>query len=682
MVLRNGRSRTLLGRALVAALATSMFLGLEAIAFQAGAPAPRDGAGPPSKVKLGLSVNNPGAFRGYTLLAPMKSQKTYLIDMEGRVVKTWESESNPALLAYLLPNGHLFRPAEDRDQPFGGGPGAGGRIQEYDWDGQLVWDFKYGDETHRPHHDAIKLPNGNVLMIVWEKKSPEEAAAAGRKPDRTGNRPLQADCLIEVKPTGKTTGEVVWEWHLWDHLIQDQDAAKPNYGEVAAHPELVDVNFEEGAMAAMVATKDGLDKLRTLGYLGGAPKGDNRPPRIDPDWTHFNGLDYNPDLDQIAISVHGFSEVWIIDHSTTAAEAASHSGGRSGKGGDLLYRWGNPLAYRTGGAEDRKLYHQHNAHWIPKDRPGAGHLLIFNNGMRRPGGEYSTVEEIVTPVDSQGRYTREAGKPFGPDRSVWSYSAPKKSDFYSALISGAQRLSNGNTLICSGNNGTLFEVTPGGEIVWKYVNPVKDRWGPGGPGGPPRPSDVLPFFLRDRLDLSKDQRKDLDAFQKEVDDTLQSTLNEDQRKRFTERRGFGPASFAPPGQLMALSTQITLKLTAEQKSKINDLQKAIDAKLDSLLTPDQKAEFQRMREDFARGVPGRGPGGPGGPPGGPPGFGPGGPFGGPPGGPGGPFGGPPGGGGVFRAYRYAPDYPGLAGRSLTPGKTVEELQPKDDEKDK
>ena len=118
---------------------------------------------------------------------------------------------------------------------------------------------------------------------------------------------------------------------------------------------------------------------------------------------------YNADLDQIAVSVWTFSEFWIIDHSTTTAEAASHKGGRSGKGGDLLYRWGNPRAYRAGTKADQKLFRQHNAHWIPKGLPGAGHMLVFNNGGDRPGGSYSSVDEIVLPVDAQGRYALQAG---------------------------------------------------------------------------------------------------------------------------------------------------------------------------------------------------------------------------------------------------------------------------------
>ena len=398
--------------------------------------------------------------------------------MQGRVVRTWETGCGPALSGFLLDNGHLLRPGTigGDARVFGPGPGVGGKIQEFNWDGELVWDFKFYNAKQLPHHDMTRLPNGNVLLIVWDRKTTEEAIAAGRRPEMTGDRHLLPDSLIEIKPTGKTTGEVVWEWHLWDHLVQDFDKTKANFGNVADHPELVNINFGEDELPSVIAAREAKEKPKA----DAKPKADdspaaNRPPRIDPDYTHFNGVAYNPDLDQIALSIWKFSEFWIIDHSTTTAQAASHTGGRRGRGGDLLYRWGNPQAYRAGTKADRKLFRQHNAHWIPKGLPGAGHLLLFNNGPERPGGNYSSVDELVLPADSEGRYTRQPGKTFGPDQPVWSYSAPKKSDFFSSFISGAQRLSNGNTLICSGANGTIFEVTPGKGIVWKYVNPVKRR---------------------------------------------------------------------------------------------------------------------------------------------------------------------------------------------------------------
>ena len=644
------------------------------------------------QVKLGLSINDPRAFRGYTLLNPMGKKTVYLLDMEGKVVKTWETAHNSMQVAYLLEDGHLFRVAQAGDEmSFGGGGGSAGRVHELTWDGQVVWDFKLHNAKQLQHHDAIKLPNGNVLMIVWEKKTNEEAIAAGRKKELVSKYVLP-DSVLEIKPTGKTTGDTVWEWHLWDHLIQDHDSTKANFGDVTAHPELVDINFVENPMGPgpggppVVAAKTKAtaknseraardkaeaEKLKSIGYVG-APAA--RAQRVNPDWTHVNGIDYNPVLDQIVLSVHEFSEIWIIDHSTTTAEAAGHSGGRSGKGGDLLYRWGNPHVYRAGTRADQRLFAQHNAQWIRPGLPGEGHILVFNNGGHRPDGDYSSVDEIVLPVDGQGRYARKPQGAYGPDKAVWSYSAATKSDFYSSFISGTHRLPNGNTMICSGANGTLFEVTPDKQVVWKYVNPVKGGFGgPGVPGGPQRPAQILVFFLRDMMGLSPEQRTKVDALQKTVDGTLEKLLTEDQKKTLRERSTPGPGAFggtAAPGQLMSVSTQVTLKPTALQKAKLTELQKDVDAGLEKILTDDQKKQLKQVRADFARG-------GPGGPPGG---GGPGGPKGGGPGGP--PRGGPPGGSGVFRAYRYGPDYAGLAGRDLKPGKTVEELQPKDAEPSK
>jgi hypothetical protein len=310
--------------------------------------------------------------------------------------------------------------------------------------------------------------------VSWDKKTASEAGAAGRK----GGGALHPDVLIEVKPKGKDGGEVVWKWHIWDHLIQDNDASKSFYGNVAEHPELIDVNFSEG-FTAIAKGKD-LDKLKGIGYIGGGGK-------ATADWTHINGVTYNEKLDQIMVSVHGFSEFWIIDHSTTTAEAASHKGGKSGKGGDLLYRWGNPRAYRAGTAKDQQLFAQHNAHWIPEGYPGAGHVICFNNGTRRADGTYSTSDEIVIPTpDANGVYPLAKGKAYGPEKAIWSYSAPNKTDLYSMVISGAHRLPNGNTLICEGMTGVLWEVTPEKELVWKFANPSPPKGaGDAKKGGPP-----------------------------------------------------------------------------------------------------------------------------------------------------------------------------------------------------
>jgi hypothetical protein len=404
------------------------------------APNASSSAGPATQ-GIALIRNDPGAFQGYTLISPLQSKTTFLIDMNGRIVKSWATDSTPSSLAYLLENGNLLRTGVQTSSPFGQTAGGGGRVQEFAWDGDVVWDFTYSSPTVIPHHDFLRLPNGNVLLIVKVRKRAEQAIAAGRIPSSVEGAEVQSDGLVEIRPNGKTGGDVVWEWYLWDHLIQDCDKEKANYGDVAAHPELVDINYN------VVAGK-----------------------RANADWTHFNAVDYNRKLNQVAVSLRNFSEIWIIDHSTTTREAASHKGGRSGKGGDILYRWGNPRAYRGGSVEDQRFFGQHNIQWIANGLPGAGHLLVYNNGDTRPGTRYSSVDEIVPPADSKGRYSLK-GKKFGPAEPIWTYAAPNKTDFYSMNISGVQRLHNGNTLICAGAPGIIFEITPDNRVVWQYNLP-------------------------------------------------------------------------------------------------------------------------------------------------------------------------------------------------------------------
>jgi len=385
---------------------------------------------------VGLYLGTPQACPGYTLMAPKHNTGTYLLDNQGRCVHQWQSDYEPGQTVYLLPNGHLLRSCMVKVQG-GTGGGEGGRIEEVDWDGKLVWEFTHATRDYQLHHDIKPLPNGHVLALMVERKTREQAVAAGFDPDLMQDEFLVPDAVVEIEPAYPKGGKIVWEWHVWDHLIQNRDAAKPGYGDPAAHPERIDVACNGRACPAF--------------------------------WNHMNSLDYNPALDQIVLSVRGCNELWIIDHSTTTAEAAGHAGGRQGKGGDLLYRWGNPAAYGRGTLADKQLIQQHDARWIPEGCPGAGHLTIFNNGYDRG---WSSVEEIVPPVDAKGGYALQPDKPYGPEKPVWHYEAKSRTDFFSSEISGAHRLPNGNTLVCAGIVGNLFEITPQGETVWQYVNPV------------------------------------------------------------------------------------------------------------------------------------------------------------------------------------------------------------------
>lgn len=371
---------------------------------------------------------------GYTLAAPLSSTDTLLVDLNGSIAHIWPSTDAPGLAAYLLPDGNLLRTVDDGSLQAGG---AGGGFDVIDWNGQVLWQYRYSTPDVLQHHDVAVLENGNVLLIAWERKTQAQAVAAGRDPATVGNV-LRPDHLIEVRQTGPVTGEIVWEWHVWDHLVQDFDPGQANFGVVADHPQLVDINFPPGGTGQ--------------GNMG--------------DWMHTNAVAFHPVMDQIVLSVHHFNELWIIDHSTTSAEAA-------GPAGDLLYRWGNPRAYGHGTPADQMLWGQHDVQWIAEGSPGAGHLLVFNNGGGRPGGPYSSVDEIATPWDAlTGSYSRDAGQPFGPSDLVWSYVAPDPHSFFAMNISGAERQPNGSTLITEGPVGYVFEVNEAGQMLWDWQNTV------------------------------------------------------------------------------------------------------------------------------------------------------------------------------------------------------------------
>ncbi len=387
---------------------------------------------------VGLIMHDSTAsFNGYTLFAPLPSKVTYLIDNEGYLVHSWNSSYEPGQAVMLLEDGSLLRTAFVKNtNPFTAG-GAGGRVEKIDWDGNLIWSFNCYSSEYSSHHDVEVLPNGNILLIVWENKTYNEAVAAGRNPSHVGSS-IWSERIIEINPSETSGANIVWEWHVWDHVIQDFDSSKLLYGNIADHPELINLNFGS----------------------------------INQDWLHINSVRYNSERDEILLSVHNFSEIWILDHSTTTLQAAGHTGGNGGKGGDLIYRWGNPRSYNTGTLLDQKLFVQHDSRWIGSGLPGENDILIFNNGQGRPGGNYSTVDEIVPPLDVNGNYYREPSGTFGPTDLVWKYTALTPTLFFAQNISGAERLHNGNTLICEGPAGKFFEVDSLGTLVWEYINPV------------------------------------------------------------------------------------------------------------------------------------------------------------------------------------------------------------------
>jgi len=469
----------------------------QAISIQEKPPAPS------AEEPRGLRMNEPGAFDGLTIIQPLRSKDVHLVDMDGKVVHTWKTAYPPGAWLHFMPNGNLLRGGHKEDQARFHGGGVGGVIQELDWDGKVVWEFELATDERRLHHDFVPLPNGNLLAIAWEYHAKEEAIAHGRDAEKAEDVGLWPDMILEVKPAKTRGGEIVWSWHAWDHLVQDRDPAKPGYGKLDQFPGRIDINADhryekkEETPEEKKKREDLAAQMKKLGYTGGdagdappdgGPPKDGKPggppPPQEPsgDFMHTNAVAYLPIEDLIVFSSPHLSELFVIDHSTTTKEAAGDTGGRRGHGGELLWRWGNPRNYGMGTAGDQKSFYQHDPEWIPGRTEGELRILFFNNVNKKAGEkDFSSVDELVLPFVQEKGFVRDANKAFGPKELVWSYSDP--GNFLSEFISGAQRLPNGDTLICEGKAGRVFEVTENGRTVWEYLNPLGGELEPSKQGG-------------------------------------------------------------------------------------------------------------------------------------------------------------------------------------------------------
>jgi len=356
----------------------------------------------------------------YTLYSVQNSSTTYLIDTNNTVYHTWThaGTDKTGYSSYLMPDKTLWRSVKTSTQLNGGG--MTGKVQKVDWNGNVLWNFTYSSSTYCLHHDICPLPNGNVLLISYDVKTAAESSAAGR----TASGAVWSEKIIEVKPTGATTGDIVWEWKLWDHLVQNVDATKSNYQtSISEHPELLNINYNSTAQ----------------------------------DWVHMNGIDYNPILNQIAFSSHMLNQWFVIDHSTTIAEAASHAGGFAGKGGDFLYRYGNPGSYGTTGSTVLNV--THDAHWIPEGSPDAGRLVGFNN--QGISNQQSAVDQVNVPLNGYN-YDHTAGQAYTP----LIYDERLACNGATSNMGNSQQLPNGNALVCMAMQGLIYEVDPSGATIW------------------------------------------------------------------------------------------------------------------------------------------------------------------------------------------------------------------------
>jgi outer membrane protein assembly factor BamB len=351
-------------------------------------------------------------YDGYILIDEAQENRVFLIDKNGDLVFEYPLKGRKiGNDAVLLPNGSLLASiqAADAEITFGG---FAGKIQVIGKDGETIWNFDYSKNGHTSHHDVELLPNGNIITIVWERMPQEVAIANGSNLDID----VFPEAIIEINPE---TDTIVWEWHAWDHLVQDFDATKLNYGNIAENPQLINFNY--------VDARDG-------------------------DIMHANGIAYDALNDLIYLSVNFYSEVWVIDHSTSIQEAAQHDGGNFGLGGDLVYRFGNPSTQNI--SDMPRLFI--NNHYPNLFEPNK--MLIFTNGGDL---KQSTVYELDLP-DALNQKTIPVPV---PPEIAWSFT---NTDLYSGKVSGAVRLPNGNTLITEGDFG-VWEVTHEGEVVWKFT---------------------------------------------------------------------------------------------------------------------------------------------------------------------------------------------------------------------
>jgi hypothetical protein len=359
----------------------------------------------------------------YTLYATKNGMQAYLIDTNGTTQKTWTftSTTKSAYSAYLVPGDTLVRTYKPTTAWNVGG-GTGG-VQKVLWNGTVVWDFVYtATNDYNLHHDICPLPNGNVLMISYDYRTAAEATQAGSSSAAV----FWSEKIMEVKPNGLNGGTIVWEWYLWDHLCQNYNAAKDHYvSSIINNPQMLNINYAG------------------TGTL--------------PDRYHMNGLDYNAELDQIVLSIHFMNSVFVIDHSTTTAEAAEHTGGNSGKGGDFLYRWGNNPSYGASGTANFNIIH--DAHWVPSDNPNyPNYLAAYNN----KGASNMTAIDIWNPPYNGYNYSLTVGSAYLPANYNYRYTAG-----FSAQSEGnSQQLPNGNMLVNDAMGGTIYEVNSAGTTVW------------------------------------------------------------------------------------------------------------------------------------------------------------------------------------------------------------------------
>ena len=375
---------------------------------------------PPTVFPTGVTIYEPErAFNCYVLFDG-RDDRAHLIDMNGNEVKVWGYTGFPAEMIdpQLVggEKGHMFLQEE--------GPQLAARcLAEFDWEGRVVW--RWGDKapggSANANHDQCRLANGNTLLLSKLKH-----VVAGMSDDAVVD-----EVIYEVTPEG----DIVWEWKSLEHL--DEFGFTPEGREI----------IKSGFTSSFPADLSGVLHLNDLEALGSNKWYDSGDERFHPDNLIIDSREGN------------FTA--IIEKRT----------------GKVIWRIGPQYPGMTESpylrAFNREIPRpvdvisgQHDAHMIAKDLPGAGNILIFDN--QGPAGYppailYMWLGSRVIEIDPVRK------------EIVWQYTAEDSGAplwaFFSSFISSARRLPNGNTLICEGMNGRIFQVTAEGDIVWEYVSP-------------------------------------------------------------------------------------------------------------------------------------------------------------------------------------------------------------------
>lgn len=368
------------------------------------------------------------AFDGFALYNLTNNTTARLINAQQQIAYTWNCPTSFSYAMALKPNGNLVRSCVNTGNQLNVAAGSG-KVQELNPQGQVVWEFVYSSADYITHHDFCLMPNGNVLLLAYIKMPLAQLQALGYTGTASSGYKLSAR-IIEIQPTG-STAQIVWRWDISDRFIQYVDATKPNYMPIAENPHRLNINVPTSG---------------TGGPGGGS------------DWFHENGIDYNEELDQIAFSARLLSEIFIIDHSTTTEEAAGHTGGNSGRGGDFLFRWGKPANYGVS-ATQRIPQAVHDVKWV-KGGPMDGWISFFNNNG---GGNNTSTVDAINPDRDGYTYPWTPGTVWGPANYGWRHTCLA----YAGGQSSADILPNGN-VFCAPSGQYLYEVNSSNQVIWQY----------------------------------------------------------------------------------------------------------------------------------------------------------------------------------------------------------------------